>query len=146
MRFHHHAKIFRGQIDLAPFASVFFLLLIFILLHSALVFTPGVPINLPTSPNLPGPTRPTVALAVDGDGLMYLENQIITEDQLRERLTASAQRAKAPLTLILHADREVRYERLVQVALLAREAGIPEALLATRLAVVPQAAAKPTNP
>ena len=46
MRFPRNRQIFRGQLDVAAFASVLFLLLIFILLRSQLVFTPGVPIRL----------------------------------------------------------------------------------------------------
>ena len=42
MRFPRNAKIFRGQLDAAPLAGVFFLLLIFFLLSSRLAFTPGV--------------------------------------------------------------------------------------------------------
>jgi biopolymer transport protein ExbD len=45
MRFQRHAKIFRGQLDPAPIAAVFFLLLIFIILGS-LLYTPGVLVEL----------------------------------------------------------------------------------------------------
>lgn len=40
MRFARNARIFRGQLDAAPFAAVFFLLVIFMMLGS-LVYTPG---------------------------------------------------------------------------------------------------------
>jgi biopolymer transport protein ExbD len=42
VRFPRHAKVFRGQLEVAPFAGVFFLLVIFLLLHSSLVFLPGI--------------------------------------------------------------------------------------------------------
>src|SRR5687767_14895355 len=45
MRFPRNAKIFRGQLDMAPLAGVLFLLLIFILL-SSLVYIPGIPYQL----------------------------------------------------------------------------------------------------
>ena len=57
MRFPHNTKIFRGQLDAAPFLGVFFLLLIFLLLNSSLVFTPGVEIQLPETANVPGPDK-----------------------------------------------------------------------------------------
>ena len=66
MRFPHNTKIFRGQLDAAPFVGVFFLLIIFLLLNSGLVFTTGVRIRLPEGVNLPGTDQPTAVVAVDG--------------------------------------------------------------------------------
>jgi biopolymer transport protein ExbD len=45
MRFQRHAKIFRGQLDAAPLAGVFFLLILFVLLGNML-YTPGVLVQL----------------------------------------------------------------------------------------------------
>jgi biopolymer transport protein ExbD len=44
-------------------------------------------------------------------------------------LTARANAPKGPRKLYLQADRSVRYERLQQLASLAREAGLSEILL-----------------
>jgi biopolymer transport protein ExbD len=73
MKFPRNARIFRGQLDAAPFATVFFLLVIFLMLGS-LVYTPGVRLNLPTGENLPGTDRPSVAVAMDANGRLYYEN------------------------------------------------------------------------
>jgi len=137
MRLPHNAKVFRGQLDMAPFLGVFFLLLIFILIATSMVFTPGVPIQLPMSDTLPGIDRPSVAIAVDADGLIYYENQIIQPEGLKLRLQRRVERSPDPLMLVIQADRGTRYERLVELALLAREAGIRDALMATRPAILP---------
>ena len=50
MKFPRNARIFRGQLDAAPFASVFFLLVIFVMLGSVLQ-TPGVRVDLPQAAN-----------------------------------------------------------------------------------------------
>ena len=42
MKFPRNARVFRGQLDAAPFASVLFLLVLFLLVQSSLVFVPGV--------------------------------------------------------------------------------------------------------
>jgi biopolymer transport protein ExbD len=52
MKFPRNVRIFRGQLDAAPFACVFFLLLIFIIMGT-LVYTPGVRIKLPAANGLP---------------------------------------------------------------------------------------------
>ena len=71
-------------------------------------------------------------MAVDAAGQLYFDNQITTEDKLRASLTAEARRTREPLTLLIHADKDVKYDMLVRLGALAREAGIKDALLATR--------------
>jgi biopolymer transport protein ExbD len=132
MRFPRHARIFRGQLDAAPFAGVFFLMLLFLLLHSSFVFIPGVPIQLPQTVDLPGTVNPTVVVAIDRAGQLYFHNQVISIEDLRGKMQSAVANASDPLTLVLQADQEVKYEVLVRLCLMARETGIKEALLATR--------------
>lgn len=139
MKFPRNARIFRGQLDAAPFAAVFFLLVIFMML-SSLVYTPGVHIRLPMADNLTGTDQLTVAVAIDANGRYYFENQAIDEAQLRNRLRQVAKSAGEPLTLVIQADQAASNEMLVRLGLLAREAGITNGLLATLprpLAVAP---------
>ena len=42
MKFARNAKPFTGQLDVAPFAGVFFLLILFLVLNSSLVPPPGI--------------------------------------------------------------------------------------------------------
>jgi len=131
MKFPRNAKILRSHFDVAPFAAVFFLLLIFLTLFT-LMPTPGIPLKPPTADNLPGVGPPTVAMAVDANANLYYENQIVTNRQvLITDLMVAAKRAHGPITLIIHADKNVTYETLVNLTLLARRAGITNTLLAT---------------
>ena len=132
MKFPRNVRIFRGQLDAAPFAAVFFLLVIFMMLGS-LVYTPGarLELQLPRADGLPGTDKPTVSVAVDGDGRLYYENQWIEENDLRGRLREAAKKSPEPLTIVIQADKSVNYETCLHLALLARDAGISEALLAT---------------
>lgn len=135
MKFPRNARILRSHFDVAPFAAVFFLLLIFLLL-GALIPTAGIPlqparIQPPAAANLPGPDQPTVAMAVDADGNLYYENQMVSERVLVNGLTVANRAAHAPLTLILHADQSVTCSNLVHLSLLARHCGITNLLLAT---------------
>jgi len=72
MRFHRNAKIFRGQLDAAPVAGVFFLLPIFFLLAS-LLYTPGVLIDLGNASSTISskPVIVTRTNAVSFDGKIY---------------------------------------------------------------------------
>ncbi|MBI5800874.1 MAG: biopolymer transporter ExbD [Verrucomicrobia bacterium] len=144
MRFPRHARIFRGQLDAAPFAGVFFLVLIFITFNSQLVFTPGVRIELPQAGGLPGTANPTLAVLVDPSGQFYLDNQAIAEAELKQRLVAAADKARsrgAQLTLVVLADTRTPNKVLFHLGELAREAGIKELLQAAR----PRATPAPPN-
>ncbi len=130
MKFPRNARIFRGHLDAAPFAAVFFLLVIFLMVGS-LVYTPGIRLRLPVADDLPGTDKATVAVAIDANGRLYFENRWIDEDRLKQRLAQAAKNSAQPLTLLVQADKAVNYEMLVRLTLLAREAGISEAWLAT---------------
>jgi biopolymer transport protein ExbD len=133
MRFPRNAKIFRGQLDAAPFAAVLFLLVIFLLLNSSLVTIPGIRIELPRAADLGGTANPTVVVAVDAHGQLYYDNQPVSEGSLRKRLRTATRSSPQPLTLIVEADRSVSVEQaVVQLGELAREAGIQHLVLATR--------------
>ncbi len=130
MRFPRNARIFRGQLDAAPFAAVFFLLVIFVML-SSLMYTPGVRLELPVADDLPGTDKPTVSVAIDSSGRWYFENERIDEARLRTRLAQVVQNSATPPTLIVQADKAATTEMVVRLTMLARSAGITNGLLAT---------------
>jgi biopolymer transport protein ExbD len=130
MKFPRNARIFRGQLDAAPFATVFFLLVIFMMLGS-LVYTPGVHLNLPPADELPGALGATVTVAIDPYGRYYFGNTNIDEKPLRNQLRLAQQASPEPLTLVIQADSAVTYEMLMHLTLLGRDAGITNGHLAT---------------
>jgi biopolymer transport protein ExbD len=131
MKFPRNVRVFRGQLDASPFVGVLFLMVIFLLLSSALVYPPGIPLSLPESDGWPGPVNPTVTVAVDGGGQLYYRNQVTSEAQLRVHLAEVAE-TQPPLTLVLLTDRNVPSDTIVRLVTMARDIGIHEALLATR--------------
>ena len=132
MKFPRNARIFRGQLDASPFVGVLFLVAIFLLLNSSLVFVPGVAIKLPEAADLPGVIGRTVRVAVDSNRHFYYRSQIIKESDLQFELRKAVLETKEPLTLMLLADKTVPWDTMVQLAKLARAAGLKEAILVTR--------------
>jgi biopolymer transport protein ExbD len=132
MKFPRNIRLLRSPFDVAPFAAVFFILVMFLLL-SALMPVPGLQMQLhpPVADNLAGTDRPSVAVAVSADGRFYYGNQMVSEAELQSSLANAAKKSAAPLTLVIHADKSVTYDQLVHLTLLARDAGIQNALLAT---------------
>jgi biopolymer transport protein ExbD len=141
MKFPRTAKTLGSQSDAAPYAAVFFLLVIFLLL-GALIPTPGVPLSLPSADNLPGTDKPTVAVAIDASNRFFFANQLVSAAQLKSSLSNAVSRSHSPLTLVIQADKTVSYDQLLQMTLLARDTGITNALLAT----LPRVASAPATP
>ncbi|MBI4657480.1 MAG: biopolymer transporter ExbD [Verrucomicrobia bacterium] len=142
MKLPRNSKIFRGQLDAAPFASVFFLLAIFLTLSSELVFTPGVRINLPEVPQpLPGTVNPRVVVAVDVAGQFYYESLLVKdEEDLRRRLKAVVRASPEPLTLEILADRSAQLEPIYRLMALAGEIRFKEILCVARSQPLPKRA------
>lgn len=135
MRFPRHAKILRGQLEVAPFACVFVLLLIFLLLQSNFIYSTGVKIELPVGENFPGTANPAVVVGVDRAGQLYFANELISEADLHRRLADAVARYRAgnqSLALVVQADKGVSYEVVVRLTEMAASAGIKEVLQATR--------------
>jgi len=132
MKFTRTLKPLKGQFELAPYLCVVFVLLFFMLFGGYLVLPVGTRLELPQGGSRIGTWTgdPFLVVAVDASEQCYFENQIVPDlDVLRARLTARANAPKGPRKLYLQADRSVRYERLQQLASLAREAGLSEILL-----------------
>ncbi len=133
MKFPRNAKILRSPFEMAPFAAVFFCLVLLLML-GALLPVQGLRTQLtpPSGADLPGVAGPTVGVAVDASGRFYFANQIVTDEmQLSNDLRQAMAGAREPLTLVVHADKTVTWDQLLHLTLLARAAGITNALLAT---------------
>jgi len=144
MKFPRNLRPMKATPDYAAFASVLFLLVMFVML-GPVTYTSGLRVQLPTSGELPGTDRPTVYLAVDAEGRLYFKNREVTETQLGAQLQAAVRQSSEPLTLVIQADKSVTIEQFTRLGMVARRAGIYDALQATlpRLVEPPAAAAKP---
>src|SRR5277367_4544746 len=116
MKFPRNTRLLRSPFDVAPFAAVFFLLVIFLML-AALLPTPGLQLQPPTADNLPGTDKPTVAVAIDSSGRFFFANQMASEAELKNDLRDAVNSSREPLLLLIHADKAVTYEQLAHLTL-----------------------------
>ena len=141
MKFPRNAKLLRTPFDMAPFAAVFFLLVIFLLL-GALLPAPGLSLQLPkfdvtgTASDLPGANKPSVAVAIDANGRLFYSSQLVTEEQLKTNLVRAVTSSRTPLTFVIEADESVTNGELIHIVLLARDAGFHDVLLAAQPRIV----------
>jgi len=146
MKYPRNARIFRGQLDAAPFASVFFLLVIFILIGK-LTYTPGIQVRLPAAGNvrLSGVDGPTLSVALTTNAI-YFQDQQVSENDLSNQLFTAKQKIPGPVTLIVQSDKDVTEEKRAQVWAIAQQAGIQNLLVATLPRVYDASPAARPNP
>jgi biopolymer transport protein ExbD len=130
MKFPRNVRILKGAPDYSAYACVFFLLVMFVMI-GPVTYTSGIRVRLPVADELPGPAGPAVNVAVDLDGRLYFRNEQVSETELGLRLARVVSENAAPLTLVIQADKSVTHDQLTRLGMIARRAGIQDALLAT---------------
>ena len=112
-----------SDINVTPMVDVMLVLLVIFILTAPLM-TSAIRLDLPASEGgEAGTASQAITLVVDAQGALFLNDQSITPEVLRQRLTSAAQRN--PLTeLELRADASVPYGRVVEAMGLAQKAGL----------------------
>jgi len=130
-------KIASGKINIIPLIDIFFLLLIFFLISSSLIFQPGVPVQLPeTKASTVRASEKIVVTITENELLFFNDNKVEwseLERQLRKVVAESrrVQAARQPQDeggkssgyspmMVLRADARVEYDKVVQIMSLAR--------------------------
>jgi len=92
---------FHGQLDFAPFVGVLFLMLPLLLFNTSMVFKPGIEVNvdLPVSFQRSGVGDPSLAVAVDANGILYFHGDTL-RDQVFSR-KVSEEEESLPLSELL---------------------------------------------
>ncbi len=119
------------RIDLTPMVDCVFLLLIFFMISTTFVETPGLTIKLPES------TAQTIArepkelkIYLDKNGQIFHQNRPVTLDQFRALLRQPGSDV-GQTTFLLLADREAKHGTVVMLMDLAQEAGLGKLAIAT---------------
>jgi biopolymer transport protein ExbD/biopolymer transport protein TolR len=119
------------RIDLTPMVDVVFLLLIFFMISTTFVESPGISIKLPESSAQTVDREPKelkVYLSREGD--IYHRDRKISLDDFKA-LLAEHQSDADKTTVLLLADQESRHGKVVVLMDLARDAGFVKLAIAT---------------
>lgn len=112
-----------SEINVTPMVDVMLVLLVIFILTAPLM-TSAIRLDLPKSEGVePGAVSPSLSLAVDAQGALFLNDKPITPEVLRLRLAEAAQR-NPNTELELRADQSVPYGQVVEAMGLAQKAGL----------------------
>nr|CBA71619.1 biopolymer transport protein [Arsenophonus nasoniae] len=111
------------EINVTPFIDVMLVLLIIFMVASPLA-TVDIKVNLPASTAKPQP-RPEkpLFLTVKANGLMYVGEQNVSQEQLASALDQITGTNNKETTIFFQADKTVNYERIMDVMNLLRKSG-----------------------
>ena len=114
---------FNPEINTTPLVDVMLVLLI-IFIITIPVMNHNVKIDLPQASNQPNDVKPeTVNLAIDGEGRMFWNMELIDMTQLDARIAAAAANKVQP-ELHLRVERTTAYEKVAQVMAAAQSGGL----------------------
>lgn len=120
-----------GPIEVTALLNVMALALMFVFLSSRFILQPGVLVDLPVAPFTGGAPYGARVLTLAQGGLIFYNDEMLELSALGAALArSSAEPADSPL--LVEADEGTPYGTLMQVYMLAAEAGIRNVVLATR--------------
>ena len=128
-----------AEINITPLTDIFLVLLIIFMVTSSVIVQSGVSGQSGVKVNLPKGSKndvstqgpQTLAVAILADGRIVVGGQVLSQDELKQRLTDAAQRS-TDTTVIVQADSGVNHGRVVEVMELARAAGLERLAIATQ--------------
>ncbi|PLX83368.1 MAG: biopolymer transporter ExbD [Desulfuromonas sp.] len=119
------------RVELTPMVDVVFLLLIFFMISTTFIETPGISVKLPEAGAQALPKEPEeIKVYLSREGGIYLQDQKVSLVEFRARLAEAGERA-AGTTFLLLADREARHGKVVELMDAAQQAGFGKLAIAT---------------
>ena len=114
-------------VDIAPMIDVVFQQLIYFLLTSSFVLSPGIRVTLPKAPTSKTLSASNLAITLTKDHLVYWDEEVVTLQELRKRLT----RAGGNKPVLIRADRHAYVDKLIELWDLCRDVGYQDVHIAT---------------
>jgi len=113
-----------ARIEVVPLIDImFFLLAAFMLVSLSMTQLHRVPVALPeASTGIPDKTRPSVVITIDANGLILLDQKIVTLSEITAYLKARNEPMRS--SVLISADSEARHKQVIGVLNSIREAGI----------------------
>ncbi len=121
----------KARIEIIPMIDImFFLLVFFVMVTLHMIPNAGIAARLPTSSTAQAMPKPQITLAVDAQGVIHLDQQIVAPDALTAMLRTRGQPDELQVTLA--GDKDTSLQQLMRVMDACRAAGVTHIGLATR--------------
>ena len=112
---------------MAPMIDVVFQQLIYFMLTSSFVLSPGIRVTLPKAVTSQRVSASNLVITLTKDHVIYWEEKVVTLKELREQL----RRAGGDAPVLIRADRHAYVDKLIELWDLCRDAGYGQVHIAT---------------
>ena len=116
--------------NFSSLTDIVLLLLVFFLLSSSFIVQPGIKVRLPQSELSEAHTEEKITVSVLKDGSLYLNDELIALGNLPALLQQEL-RGREEKVVVIKADRDIIFQRVVEVMDLGKKAGADRFLFAT---------------
>jgi biopolymer transport protein ExbD len=132
MRYPRNVKIFRGGVDAAPFAGLFFATMLFMVLFHSHVFFPGVPVALADEEQEPAEMNERLVEVLRDRKVRFL-GEVYEAAAFEAEVASHVQQGTLPDRVLLKSDPGTPEEAVTRVENLLKEAGVKIKLPGDRL-------------
>ncbi len=112
-----------AAINVTPLVDITLVLLIIFMVTATYVVKDAIQVDLPRAASGGEAVGPTLAIAVDREGKLFLDGEPATTESAREAVRAALSRS-AEARAIISADRSVSHGRVVEVIDLVKREGL----------------------
>lgn len=123
MRYPRNVKIFRGGVDAAPFAGLFFATMLFMVLFYSHVFFPGVPVALANEEQDPAELNERTVEILRNQSVRFL-GEVYDMRAFETKVAGLNQRGELPQRVVLKSDLGAPQAAIMHVENLLKEAGV----------------------
>lgn len=120
----------RVALDMTPLIDVVLMLVIFFMLTTTFVLSPGIEVDLPRGHTSQAPRERDVIITMTKDGAIYFQEAQVSLETLRAVLQRAHQ-GQPELRVVIKADTLVPHGRVVAVMDIAKYLGIDRLAVAT---------------
>ena len=116
-----------SEINVTPFVDVMLVLLVIFMVSAPLLDQQGIAVALPRAASGQATPEEDLAVTLTRDHLIYLDKEMLTLDDLRERLTSTPRSTP----ILIRSDDSAYVKKLVELWDLCRELGFSKIHIAT---------------
>lgn len=134
MRFQRRLKP-QATVDLVPMIDVVFQLVVFFMVSTTFIVTPGIGLTFPESSTAKPVVMTKMVVSVKSENEIYLNKERVDLNMLSEKLKAFSTETDDPevkKTVVLEGDKEIPYSLMIKVLDVLRERGFMEVNLKMR--------------
>ena len=122
-----------AEINMVPLIDVALVLLIIFMIMTPILVASQIKLNLPGAASGTQSSDKTIEIQIDKSGIIHLQGRVVTMDRLQEQIKhATSGPSSSKQGLLITADKDVPFDKVVSVMDAARQVGVQKMSIAVK--------------